>query len=389
LPQLYVGLISGTSVDGVDAVLAEIAEHAFAIRRAATRPYPDDLRRRVARLIETPQTSLRELGRIDVALGRFFAECALDVIAAAGLAPSEIEAIGHHGQTVYHDPVPPEPFTMQVGDPNVIAAQTGITTVADFRRLDVALGGQGAPLVCAFHAWRFGEPAEPRVVLNIGGIANVTLLVPGAAPLGFDTGPGNTLLDRWTERHRGEPFDRGGAWAAGGAPDEELLARLLAEPYLAAKPPKSTGRELFNAGWLDARLASLGRAVAPQDVQATLAELTARTIADAVDSAGPKFRRIVVCGGGAHNTDLLARLSRAAGIPVETSAHYGIAPDWVEGAAFAWLAYARLRGKAGNVPSVTGARQAVVLGGVYCGASAHGRARSLSRNDGHPESQAT
>jgi anhydro-N-acetylmuramic acid kinase len=382
--------MSGTSVDGVDAVVAEITEQDFAIRSSKARPYPDTLQRRVTAIIEAPAPTLRELGRVDVAVARFFAECALDVIAAAGLEPSQIEAIGHHGQTVYHDPAPPDPFTMQIGDPNVIAARTGITTVADFRRLDVALAGQGAPLVCAFHAWRFAHATEARAVINIGGIANVTLLAPGTAPLGFDTGPGNTLLDRWIERHRGAPLDRGGAWSAGGRPDEALLARLLSEPYFAARAPKSTGRELFNAAWLDAHLdahaAARGRRPAPVDVQATLAELTARTIAAAVVG---KSERLIVCGGGAYNTDLIARLSRAAAKPVESSVAYGIAPDWVEAAAFAWLAYARLQGKFGNVPSVTGARQAAVLGGVYCGASPHGRARCFRRHNGYSEPQAT
>jgi anhydro-N-acetylmuramic acid kinase len=426
--------MSGTSVDGVDAVVAEITAQDFAIRSSATRPYPQALRRRVTALIESPAPALRELGRIDAAVGHFFAECALDAVAAAGLEPSQIEAIGHHGQTVYHDPVPPEPFTMQIGDPNVIAARTGITTVADFRRLDIALGGQGAPLVCAFHSWRFGHAAEARAVVNIGGIANVTLLVPGTPPLGFDTGPGNTVLDRWIERHLSLPFDRGGAWAAGGTADEALLARLLTEPYFAAPAPKSTGRELFNAAWLDAHLdahrTALGRTPAPEDVQATLAELTARTIAGGLRTAAPdtaplaaeldtgvraaeldeadaaarhsnaalraphesdsrRLDRLIVCGGGAYNVDLIARLSRAAAMPVESSGAYGIAPDWVEASAFAWLAYARLHGEPGNVPSVTGAREAAVLGSVYCGASPHGRARCFRRGHGYSEPQAT
>ncbi len=377
MPELYVGLISGTSVDGVDAVLLDLEREAPAVVAAQTTAYPEALAARVGRLIEAPQTSLRELGRLDTALGAFFADCALAVIAAGERAAADVEAIGHHGQTVYHEPLPPEPFTLQLGDPNVVAARTGITTVADFRRLDVALGGQGAPLVCAFHAASFADANEPRVVLNIGGIANVTVLRPGEPVTGFDTGPGNTLLDRWAERHLGRRFDADGAWAASGVVDEALLARLLEEPYFHAPAPKSTGRELFNAAWLDARLGTLGRAVAHADVQATLAELTARTVAAAVRHAAPDCARLIVCGGGAHNSDLLSRLERAAGLPVERTDAHGVGADWVEGAAFAWLARARIRGEAGNVPTVTGAREAVTLGGVYSGVSPHARARRL------------
>ncbi|HEX5421646.1 MAG TPA: anhydro-N-acetylmuramic acid kinase [Gammaproteobacteria bacterium] len=392
MAQRYVGLISGTSVDGVDAVLAEISAADFSILCAATRPYPAELQCRVAAIIERPEVPLSELGGLDAALGAFFAECALGVIASAGLEPGDIEAIGHHGQTVYHAPVPPEAFTMQIGDPNVVAASTGVTTVADFRRLDVALGGQGAPLVCAFHAWRFSAPAETRAIVNIGGIANITLLSPGSPVFGFDTGPGNTLLDRWIEREAAEPYDRNGEWAAGGRVDEALLAGLLTDSYFAAAPPKSTGRELFNLEWLERHLTALGRPIAARNVQTTLAELTARTIAAAVHAAAPGCARLIVCGGGAHNAHLLARLAAAGGMPVETTDAYGISPDWVEGAAFAWLAYARLHGRPGNVPTVTGARQAALLGGVYSGVSAHAHARCFGPlvgpdHSGHSESQ--
>ncbi len=379
MPERYVGLISGTSVDGVDAVLLDLEGGSPSVVAAATTPYPADLAARVGALIDAPQTSLRDLGRLDAALGAFFADCALAVVASAGLTPAAVEAIGHHGQTVYHEPVPPEPFTLQLGDPNVVAARTGITTVADFRRLDVALGGQGAPLVCAFHAASFAAANEARVVLNLGGIANITVLRPEAAVTGFDTGPSNTLLDRWAERHLGRRYDADGAWAASGVPDEGLLERLLDEPYFRAPAPKSTGRELFNSGWLDARLGALGRAVAPVDVQATLAELTARTVAAAIEQAAPDCARVVVCGGGAHNGDLLARLGRATGLGIERTDAYGVGADWVEGAAFAWLARARLKGEPGNVPTVTGARQAAILGGVYSGPSPHAREQRLGQ----------
>src|SRR5690606_6544723 len=351
MTELYIGLISGTSVDGVDAVLCEIDDAHLRVLAAETLPYPPELRKRVVDLIDRPEISLAELGSLDVALGEHFAACALGIASRAGIAPSRIAAIGHHGQTVFHKPSPPEPFSLQLGDPNVVAARTGITTVADFRRLDVALGGQGAPPVPAFHAWRFGDASETRVVVNIGGIANVTVLAPGRDVLGFDTGPGNTLLDRWIERTRGLPRDEGGEWGAGGRVHRDLLAALLDEPYFEAPPPKSTGREHFNVAWLAARLAAGGERPDDRDVQAPLAELTAATIAAAVARHAPGCARLIVCGGGAHNTDLLRRLERDAGVPVETTERYGVGPDWVEGAAFAWLARARLEGRPGNIPS--------------------------------------
>lgn len=365
--ECYLGMISGTSVDGVDAVIAEFADRECRVVVARTTPYPPALAERVHALIETPVVSLAELGAVDVAVGRFFAECASALVREADLHPSKISAVGTHGQTIFHGPEGSEPFTLQIGDPNCIAAATGIPTVADFRRLDMALGGQGAPMVPAFHDWLFASSDEPRIVLNIGGIANVTVLVPGEPPLGFDTGPGNALLDQWIMRCRGEPFDRSGAWAAAGRADSGLLELLLQEPYFALQPPKSTGRELFNLDWLERRLATESERPADEDLQATLAELTARSIAEALTRIGHANARLIVCGGGAYNRDLLSRLERIRGGGVETSAALGLAPDWVEATAFAWLARARLKGAPGNIPNVTGARHAAVLGGLYYG----------------------
>lgn len=372
MTELYLGLISGTSVDGVDALLADFSDGKCQVIAARTIPYPSALDRRVRTLIESGRAHLAELGSLDVALGRFFADCALALIREAELRPSDVRAIGHHGQTVFHKPAEPEPFTMQIGDPNSIAALTGITTVADFRRLDMAVGGQGAPMVPAFHDWLFRSGDETRVILNIGGISNVTVLAPGAPTLGFDTGPGNTLLDLWISRCRGQPYDVSGALAASGEVDARLLEALLNEPYFDLPPPKSTGRELFNNSWLndrlDAQLPDRATRLEPANVQATLAELTATSIANGLAATGYVADRVVVCGGGAHNDDLLRRLTARLSCPVQSSAEYGLEPDWVEAAAFAWLAAARLERRAGNMPSVTGAHQAVTLGGVYCGA---------------------
>jgi anhydro-N-acetylmuramic acid kinase len=367
MSDLYLGMISGTSIDGVDAVLAEIDDDDFRIVAANTTPFPDNLHARLRKLVETPQTSLRELGSLDVAVGRFFGECALALIASAGVRPEDLAAIGSHGQTVYHEPLGAEPFSLQLGDPNVIAAMTGSTTVADFRRLDVALGGQGAPLVPAFHAWAFGHEREQRVVVNIGGIANITVLAPDRAVTGFDTGPGNTLLDVWIRATHQKSYDEAGRWAAGGVVNRALLDACLAEPFFGVRPPKSTGRELFNREWLDKRLAQSGARISPVDVQATLAELTAVTIADAIRDELADCREVIVCGGGVHNADLMTRLKRLTATKVTTTDSHGVPPDWVEGAAFAWLARARMRELAGNVPTVTGARRPAVLGGVYLG----------------------
>jgi anhydro-N-acetylmuramic acid kinase len=367
MAELYVGLISGTSVDGVDAVVADFSDDRCRIVAARTTAYPPEVAARVRSLITDPVIPLAQLGALDIAVGRFFAACARAIMSEAGCAPADVVAIGHHGQTVFHEPSGPEPFTLQIGDPSAIVAATGVTTVADFRRLDMALGGQGAPMVPAFHEWAFGSADEVRIVLNVGGIANVTILAPGAPTTGFDTGPGNALLDAWIGRCRGRGFDERGAWAASGSVDPSLLEACLGEPYFDLPPPKSTGRELFHLRWLEARLAERGAPLEHGDVQATLAELTAQSIAAAITRLGTPTYRLIVCGGGAYNLDLLARLEAATGVAPETTQAFGIAPDWIEAAAFAWLARARLRGLAGNVPTVTGARQPAVLGGLYYG----------------------
>jgi anhydro-N-acetylmuramic acid kinase len=368
--SLYLGMISGTSVDGIDCVLADIAPASCSLIAAKTTPLPEKLRHRVRKLIETPSPSWQLLGETDVMLGHCFADCALQLLRDHSVEIRDVAAIGHHGQTVHHHPTGPYAFTIQIGDPNVIAARTGITTIADFRRLDMAFGGQGAPLVPGFHDWVFRVPEESRVVVNIGGIANITVLQPDQATMGYDTGPGNTLLDLWSQRWQGVAFDDAGRWAASGKANEALLAALLEEPYFALPAPKSTGRELFNLAWLDRRLAAHAGDTSNRDVQATLTDLTARSIANAIRQSSPNCERVIVCGGGAYNGHLMSRLRTALGNIVETTAEHGIAPDWIEGLAFAWLAHARLEGIGSNVPTVTGARETVTLGGIYSSGTA-------------------
>lgn len=368
MSELYIGLMSGTSLDGVDAVLAEfngtLSPHLLASHR---QPMPEALGEALLRLIgnRSPHP-LQCLGELDRLLGELFAEATANLLDKAGMETAAVRAIGSHGQTVWHQPDGETPFTLQIGDPNLIAERSGITTVADFRRRDMAVGGQGAPLAPAFHAAYLHSTEEARAVLNLGGMANLTCLPPSGAASGFDTGPANVLLDTWAQHHLEQPFDAGGCWAASGTPDPALLAALLSDPYFHLAPPKSTGRERFNLTWLEGHLA--GRKLAPADIQATLLELTARSVAEALSAHAPATARLLVCGGGVHNETLMARLAALLPeISIESTAQHGIDPDWLEGLAFAWLARERLAGRPGNLPAVTGAARPVMLGGVYPG----------------------
>jgi len=362
-PQRFLGLISGTSADGIDAALVRFAPRPEVLA-ARTFAYPDDLRTRVLALARNRATvTLDDYGRLDVEIGECFADAALALLREAKVELQAVTAIGSHGQTVCHSPSGPHPFTLQLGDPSVIAERTGILTVADFRRADVAAGGQGAPLLPALHAAVLADATAPRAILNLGGIANATLLVPDRPVLGFDTGPANCLLDAWSQRVRGTPRDDGGAWALSGCVDTALLARLLDDHYFTPPPPKSTGREYFNLDWLDARLP---QAITPENVQATLLQLSARSITDALRAHAPTIREVYACGGGVHNAALMDALRTA--MPeavVDTTAALGLDPDFVEAVGFAWLARARLENLPGNLPSVTGARGPRALGAVY------------------------
>jgi anhydro-N-acetylmuramic acid kinase len=358
----FLGLISGTSVDGIDAALVRFAP-TLSVAIARTFPLPDALAAEVLRVSQSDaQLALDDFGRLDTRLGEAFASAALALVAAGDVPIAQIAAIGSHGQTLRHAPSGAAPFTLQVGDASVIAERTGIATVADFRRRDVAAGGQGAPLVPAFHAAVFADAAESRAVLNLGGIANLTLLPTDGAVRGFDTGPGNGLMDAWCLRERGERFDRDGAFARSGSVQPALLARLLADPWLALPPPKSTGRDQFHLDWLQQHVAG----EAPADVQATLCEFTAATVAEALLREQADVARLLVCGGGVHNGALLERLrARLPGVAVDSTALHGLDPDFVEAVAFAWLACETLAGRPGNLPSVTGARGPRVLGAVH------------------------
>jgi anhydro-N-acetylmuramic acid kinase len=366
-PSLIIGLMSGTSLDGVDGVLADFAGRGIRTLDAAFTPFPAALRAELMALQAKSDNELEREALAANALARCYAECARQL---AARPPAPVRAIAVHGQTIRHRPE--LGFTRQTNNPALLAELTGIDVIADFRSRDVAAGGQGAPLVPAFHAARFGKRGQVRVVVNIGGIANISVLDGEGRAGGFDTGPGNVLMDLWIARHQGHAYDANGAWAAGGRADPALLATLLDEAYFRQPAPKSTGRDLFHADWLDARLAR-HPGLLPADVQATLAQLTAVSIArgirDATAHRAPQA--VYVCGGGAYNGTLLRALAEAlAGgfgqaVPVESTALLGVDPNRVEALAFAWLGHRFLRRQPGNLPAVTGAAGLRVLGALY------------------------
>lgn len=351
-------------MDAIDAALVDFDAAPLRIIATSATPFEPRLKRRISALIDhTDQVALDEVGQIDVELGRSFARAALALMQNAGISADRVAAIGSHGQTLRHRPDLAAPFTWQIGDPNSLTEMTGVSVVADFRRRDVAAGGQGAPLLPVFHDQVFRSDDEDRVIANLGGIANITILSRGRSVAGFDTGPANRLLDAWIGQHLGKDFDAEGAWAASGQVDDTLLRDLLDEPYLRLAPPKSTGRELFNLPWLQDRLGLFSRR--PPDVQATLQQFTACTLAAAVRQYAPGAA-LYVCGGGAHNLGLLNAIAALiAPNRVASTAALGLDPDYVEAVAFAWFAKRTLEGLTSSAGSVTGAKGARILGGVY------------------------
>jgi anhydro-N-acetylmuramic acid kinase len=368
MPPHYIGLMSGTSLDGLDGVLAAFEGERLRVLAHAHAPFPDTLRAELLALNASGPDELHRAALAANAMAELSAGVVKSLVEQAGLDRRDVRAVGSHGQTVRHRPgqFDGTGYTLQIHNGALLAERCGIDVVCDFRSRDVAAGGQGAPLVPAFHAGVFGRAGETVAVLNLGGIGNLSLLDADGGVRGFDTGPANALLDGWCQRHTGAAYDDGGRWAAGGRVLDDLLALLLAEPYLQQPPPKSTGRDLFNLPWLEARLLALGRAAAAQDVQATLSEFTARSVADALRDQAPLTRRLLVCGGGAYNTDLLGRLAaRLPGVPIESTERHGLPPLQVEAAAFAWLARAFVERQPGNRTEVTGAAGPRILGALY------------------------
>lgn len=358
---LYLGIMSGTSLDGVDVALVSLKDNLHQLVAYYSHPLEDVFKKALIDLCSPGNNEIERMSEADRKLGEQFAIACLHLLEREKILARDIIAIGSHGQTIRHQPTGQYPFTLQIGDPNTIAARTGITTVADFRRRDIVIGGQGAPLAPAFHHAAFFDSTSHRVVLNIGGIANITDLRDEKHVTGFDTGPGNRLMDDWIALMQGKPYDHNGQWAASGSCHSALLDTLLADPYFQLLPPKSTGREDFHLAWLQKHLENID--VKPEDVQATLAELTAISIANSINK---NCDEIIVCGGGANNDYLMQRLQVL--LPrqkIASSANYGIAPDWVEAVAFAWLAKQTIEHKPGNLPEVTGALHPAILGGIY------------------------
>jgi anhydro-N-acetylmuramic acid kinase len=366
VPEFYIGLISGTSRDGIEAALA-VAEGplGWTVQAHVHHPYPPSLATELERLTLAGSGRHVELGQLDAAIGEAFADAALALLREAGVDRASVRAIGSHGQTLFHGPDATPPFTWQIGDPFRIAERTGIDTVALFRQRDMAAGGEGAPLACALHAACFSHPEITRAVINIGGISNITWLCPGQPVLGYDCGPGNTLMDGWIRSRRGLPYDAEGRWSAQGQVLETLLAHLRADPFFSLPPPKTTGPEYFSPEWLGRHLPQGIGTEAGADVQATLTELTATVIADAVRARlrEGEVCEVLICGGGARNTDLMRRLGHhLRDIPLAETGSLGLPADQVEAAAFAWLARQTLHSRAGNLPAVTGARGPRILG---------------------------
>ena len=388
MPEIYLGLMSGTSLDGVDGVLMDCSGTVPAILGHSYSPFAPALAQELLALNASGPDELHRAALAANGLVQAYAQVVSDLLAKTGIDRSRVAAIGAHGQTVRHRPQEfGTGYTLQLNNPALLAELTGIDVVADFRSRDVAAGGQGAPLVPAFHQAVFGRTDEGVAVLNIGGISNITFLdpeplnttlhappvTPGGAT-GFDCGPGNALMDHWCRQHTGQAFDAGGSWAASGRVDEAFLTTLLHEPYFSKPPPKSTGRDLFNAGWLMAKLAVFeaaprpdsARPLNPVDVQATLTELTASTCASCVLRYGNKSKRLIVCGGGAFNAHLLQRIqARLPGLPVVSSQSHGLPPTQVEAAAFAWLARKAILRETASLPKVTGAKGTRILGAIY------------------------
>ena len=357
----FIGLMSGTSADGIDAVLITTEGNQSELVGSHHRPMPAPLRDEILAFRQSGRDELHRLATLDVQLAEEYAVAVSTLLKATQLEAATVTAIGCHGQTLRHHPEGNTPFTLQIGDPNRLAELTGITVVSDFRRRDMAAGGQGAPLVPAFHRARLVSEGISTAVVNIGGIANISLVTAGGDVTGWDTGPGNTLMDAWIAKHQGEPFDRDGEWAASGAVIAPLLGALLQDPYFSTHPPKSAGPEYFHLDWLATHLSG---AEAPADVQCTLAELTVESLALAL--AQQPLDVVRVCGGGAHNALLMQRLTdRLGGTAVTTTEAIGVDPEWVEAWAFAWLAEQTLAGQPGNVPAVTGARGPRVLGAIF------------------------
>ena len=370
MSELYVGLMSGTSLDGIDAGLVEFNDDKINLLAFECFPFSEATRHTIQQLSHPDKPILlKEYGATDTDLGELFSQAVNTLLNKANIASKEITAIGSHGQTIYHAPDISSAFSLQIGDPNVIAERTRITTIADFRRRDIAVGGQGAPLVPAFHRAIFSPlfnlEKQNISIINIGGISNITYLSSNNT-VGFDTGVGNTLIDYWVQKNLNRSYDSNGDWAKTGKPNAELVNALKDDPYFKLTPPKSTGKEYFSPAWLDEKISHFPDC-SPEDIQASLCQFTADTISEAIQQYAPLTHHTLICGGGIHNDCLVNMIKQNLSHPVSSTAEFGINPDHVEAMAFAWLARQTIKNLPGNLTEVTGAKSPVILGGIYLG----------------------
>lgn len=366
--HLFVGLLSGTSMDAVDALVADFSQQHPQIIATHNEPFPKSLKESLLAVAHNQNAPLYEVAQLDVQMGQFLGHAVIRLLDLHHINRPQIIAIGSHGQTICHKPDENPPFTVQIGDPHHIVAITGIQTIADFRRRDIALGGQGAPLTPAFHQAFFSSEQENRAVVNIGGICNATFLYKShqQPTIGFDTGPGNILLDSWIRYHLNKEYDKGGAWAASGQPNKLLLERMLADPYFQKPAPKSTGREYFNINWAQSLLDQLDTTIEPQDVQATLVQLTVNALANDIQQHLPTPGTVILCGGGAYNDYLRMRLAQQLpNFVIEDSQSYGIPPQWLEAVAFAWFAKQTVDHHIIDLKEITGAKTPSLIGTIY------------------------
>ena len=364
--DVYIGLMSGTSIDSIDAAAMTFTDGQLALLGSHSQSIPESLKRQIIDLCQPGSDSVQLLCETDNQLGELFAKAALALMAAKHISPEQVAAIGSHGQTIRHSPPETDaiPFSQQIGDANIIAARTGCRVVADFRRKDMALGGHGAPLVPAFHKTLFADNQANRVIANIGGISNITVLPSDGSCFGFDTGPGNLLLDAWCAKNTSNSFDDKGSWGATGQVHSALFKQLMSHPFISQTAPKSTGREMFNLVWLEQQLN--GYSLAAQDIQATLVSFTAQSLAGAINGLNQPAHEVYICGGGAFNDQLMAQLQIELGpVTLHSTQRLGLDPTWVEACAFGWLARQRMTNQPGNLPRVTGASRETVLGALY------------------------
>lgn len=367
MPEFYIGLMSGTSIDAIDAVLMDFSASNTHIVSSYSQPIDSQLRDEINSLIAARKLP-KEYKKLDKQFAQASSNAVTKLLAQTSINTSEIIAIGSHGQTVFHDPKGIPPISVQIGDPQIIANLSNIPAVGNLRQADIDAGGQGAPLACAYHAEVLQNTNDERVILNLGGIANITKLPSDKQEpvIGFDTGPANTLMDAWSQKHLNKPFDQDGNWAKSGKANLDLLERMLEDSYFAALPPKSTGREHYNLDWIQYYLDSYGVSIPPEDIQATLLAVSTHSIADSIDTSCPQSTQVLLCGGGSENKYFVEQLARALeNKPIQSTEAYGIPPKWMEAMAFAWLAKQHVENKPGNIPSVTGADKPVKLGKLF------------------------